>query len=67
MDIPNLPPNVRWCCTKLEFRVTEEENTVQGPTGPAIATRQRCVVCNNNHYILNVPPIPFGINGKEMG
>lgn len=66
MQIPDVVDGMRPCCKLVEFRQTVEQRTVQGSTGPAVATKTRCVVCGNNHYLLEVPPIPIGITGADL-
>lgn len=66
MELAAVNDQMRWCCKKREFRGIVKQETVEGSTGPAVSTHTRCVVCGNNHYLLEVPPIPFGIDGKSV-
>lgn len=66
MDMPNTTGRMRGCCIKKEFRTVVKQETVKGPTGPCVSTRTRCVVCGNNHYLMEVPPVPIGISGAAL-
>jgi hypothetical protein len=64
MDVPTITPGAE-CCRKMEFRKVVTQQRVDGPSRPCVSTRTRCVVCFNNHYLMEVPPIEFGINGSH--
>lgn len=66
MELANTNDAMRWCCKRKEFRNMMEQRTVQGPTGPCISTTTRCVVCFNNHYLMEVPPVELNINGGAL-
>ena len=66
MDIPTPVPGMRPCCIKQEFRKTVSVTVVECETGDRVSTHTRCEVCGNNHYLMEVPPIPLGMVGAPI-
>lgn len=66
MELASVNDQMRWCCKRREFRAVREQREVEGPTGPCISTTTRCVVCGNNHYLIEAPPVEVGISGKDL-
>lgn len=67
MELAGVNDKMRWCCKRKEFRMVVAQQEVQGPTGPCVSTTTRCSVCFNRHYLMEVPPIRFGISGGAVG
>lgn len=58
---------MRPCCADLNNRKVIEQTTQDQNGVETVSTRTRCVVCFANHYLLEVPPIPFGVTGEALG
>lgn len=66
MELEGVNDKMRWCCRRKEFREVITQTTVEGSTGPCVSTTTRCTVCFNRHYLMEVPPIYYGINGNNL-
>lgn len=57
----------RACCRDASNRkvIDVKKQTQHGVE--TVSTTTRCKVCFSKHYLLQVPPIEFGVHGEVLG